>query len=208
MIPNCPDCKTNFDAQFTGTDADGQMAYACDASHTGHGPTFFSAPLADPVTATVAKTAVKSVKYDLPVTDDLLDPLLKCVFADDGWTEFGVIEHRLHQLAPEVFAGHVFAQGHRMFGPKETTASGARVSTALTRLAKQGFLVEDYLKSSGDAWKHSSLISFWALTPLAEHAGTLTWAAYCKQEGRPNGWTDADRAGLTSPSQGIQGDAL
>lgn len=204
MIPNCPDCEHNFDTQFTETDPDGQLVYTCDASHAGQGPTVFSAPPAGPPMDDVPESETKVVKYDLPVTDDLLDPLLKCVFAEDGWTEFGVIEHRLHQLAPEVFAGHVQAQGHRMFGPKPTTASGARVSTALTRLQKQGHLVEEYRTSSGHAWEHSPHISFWAVAPLAENASTLSWTDYCTREGRPHSWTDADRADLTSPSQGVE----
>jgi len=204
MIPNCPDCGTNFDTQFNETDPDGQLVYTCDASHAGHGQTYFSAPPADPSLDGVTKPAIKVVKYDLPVTDDLLAPLLKCVFAEDGWTEFGVIEHRLHQLAPDVFAGHVRAQGHRMFSPKTPTASGARVSTALTRLQKEGHLVEENRKSTGEAWEHSPRISFWALAPVAEDTSTLTWADFCKHEGRPDGWTDADKANLTSPSQGVE----
>ena len=65
MIPNCPDCGTNFDTQFNETDPDGQLVYTCDASHAGHGPTYFSAPPADPSLDGVAKPGIKVVKYDL-----------------------------------------------------------------------------------------------------------------------------------------------
>jgi len=168
--------------------------------HAGSGPHIFIRKTVQPPAGGV----VSQPRNEQTLTDDLLGPLQRCVLAADGWTEFGVIERRLQAIEPDIFARHVAERGHRMLGPKETTASGARVSTALTRLAAQGqHLTHREGRSTGAAWKHSALISYWLVTG-GDTTKTLTWQQYCTDTGRSDDWTDADRAGLVSPAQGLQ----
>ena len=201
-IRMCPKCFKD-DAQLPPTlNPDGDLVFCCTRDHDGAGPHVF---IRETTPAQLTNTHTPSVpKPTETLTDDLLEPLGHCVLAEDGWTEFGVIERRLQALAPDVFARHVAESGHRMFGPKRSTASGNRVSTALSRLAAQGYLTNREDHSTGAAWKHSPLVSYWLARPDGDQAKTLTWERYCQDTKRSDAWTDADRAGLTSLAQGVQ----
>jgi hypothetical protein len=183
---------------------DGNLVFTCMNSHDGTGPYVFIRPTLPDQTPKASGPSI--LRSTATLTDDLLKPLGHCVHAEDGWTEFGVIERRLQALAPDVFARHVADSGHSMFGLStgSGTASGNRVSTALSRLAAQGHLINREGHSTGIAWKHSALISYWLVQPDGQADKTLTWEQHCKDTGRSDAWTDADRAGLTSPAQGVQ----
>lgn len=200
-IRMCDKCFKD-DAQLPPTlNPDGDLVFTCTNLHDGAGPhVFVRLTTPDPTPNANGSRPARSTET---LTDDLLEPLRHCVLAEDGWTEFGVIERRLHTLAPDVFARHVADSGHRMFGPKPSTASGNRVSTALSRLAAQGHLINREDHSTGAAWRHSPLISYWLVRPDGNTAKTLTWDQYCQDTARSDDWIDDDLAGLTSPAQGV-----
>ncbi len=205
-VPACPSCAHNFDANFDFTDADGRAVYRCDASHGGSGSLTYQAPptATSPSNGGSPTAAGNTVATDELLTEDLREVLLGCIRPEDGWTEFGVIEYRLGQQHRDIFARHVRERGHVMFGHRRSTASGSRVSMALRGLARAGLIEHGNRPSTGEGWKQTSPISYWALTPVAADAPTLTWAAFCSELGRPTGWTDEDRAGLTSPLQSLE----
>lgn len=204
-VPACPVCAHNFDANFDFTDADGQAVYRCDASHGGTAALTYQAspPVSSPTDSGTANQGGASVVTDELLTENLREVLLNCIAAEDGWTEFGVIEYRLSQQHRDIFARHVRDSGHEMFGHRRSTASGSRVSMALRHFERAGLLEHRKGPSTGEGWKQTSQISYWVVTPVAADAPTLTWAAFCAVLGRPTGWTDEDRAGLTSPLQGV-----
>jgi len=199
-IGACPACQRDDGQGPPVLNPDGNLDFTCTYDHGGRGPVVFTRITPDDTGRSSGMTAVRDPDTK---TDDLLEHLRGCIRAQDGWTEFGVIERRLQDLAPEVFARHVAEAGHRMFGPKSTTASGARVSTALSRLEAQGLLAHDERLSTGAAWKHSRAVSYWLLLPDGDGSRTLTWVQYCIDMARSDGWTDADRAGLSNPLQAI-----
>jgi hypothetical protein len=204
-IQPCPECYRADDVRVPTLDPDGNLEFVCTDGHGGAGPVVFLRPARAAEPAARSRTAV--VRVDERKTDDLLDPILACIGADDGWVEYGVVEHRLREVAPAIFARHVAEAGHIMFGPKSSTASGVRFAMALRRLADRGVLQGRIDASTGAAWKHDRIISFWRLVPESpdeaarQPTTVLTWAAYCAALGRSDDWTPADRSGLTSPSQ-------
>lgn len=189
----CSKCFRDEDVQQPVRLDDGSYQYTCNANHGGDGPHVWSKRLEDLVLPTRNGSSGEAE------TDDLLDPLLKVFANEDRWLEYGVVEYKLRQLAPFVFARHVAEAGHRMFGDSRETASKNRFSTALSRLEREGRLVHEMRLSTGAAWEHDKVVSYWAKPPAPPASKTLTWTAYCIANGRPDGWTDEDLAGLTPP---------
>jgi len=190
----CTKCFQDDDVQPPKHMGGGQWQYTCTAGHGGSGPHTWS--------TTVDSSGPSSPKKPTldALTDDLLEPLMEVFQQEDRWLEYGVVEHRLRQIAPEVFARHVAEAGHHMFGAGATTASKNRISPALRRLRQDGKLVSAIRPSTGAAWQHDGVISFWAKPPAPPAGGTLTWVDYCAVLGRPDGWTDNDRDLKDGPS--------
>ena len=133
------------------------------------------------------------------VTADLLDPLRACFRDGDAWLEHGVVEHRLRQIAPAVFARHVAEVGHSMFGPASNSAS-KRIAHALRSLRSRGEVHHFTGASTGRAWRGST-IGHWGLDPSRPRTDVLSWARLRAQLGMSDDWTGADRVGLISPTQ-------
>lgn len=134
------------------------------------------------------------VRHDL-VTDNLLEPLSQCVHDGEPFVEFGIVEHRLRQTFPDLFAAHVAEQGHSMFGSRTYTASSVRFGVALGRLERAGQLVSQYGPATG-AWRYNGQVTYWAKTATTD---LRSWAEYCADHGRSPEWTDTDRLGLDHP---------
>ena len=208
-ISPCPQCHRADDVRPPTLNPDGDLEFVCSDRHAGMGPVvFLRLAQPDPSASSVPAAERGAVRILEPLkTDDLLEPMRACIQESDGWVEHGVLELRLRQHAPEIFARHVAEAGHIMFGPKRNTASGVRFAMALRRLAAAGQLESDVRRSTGEAWKQSTMIGFWRAVPegvdaIANLASTtLTWADHCAAAGRSDDWTNADRAGLSSPSQ-------
>jgi hypothetical protein len=202
-IRACEKCQMDDGQSPPRLNADGNLVFLCSHAHGGDGPFEFiriTPPDELPPARKAASTKPKPAKG---ITDDLLEPLRHCIFREDGWTEYGVVEHRLHKLAPELFARHVADRGHHMFGEKPLTASRVRFSKALERLEDEGLLRHKVADSTGAAWSHSPKVSYWMIAIGADARKTTKWAQFCKETGRSDDWTDEDRAGLTSPTQGV-----
>jgi hypothetical protein len=187
----CEKCSRADDVALPTTKSDGALEYTCSGSHQGSGPHVWS---------------VNPKNWALPasggrregdnVTDDLLDPLMRCFAGPNVWLEYGVVEFELRGIAPKLFAQHVAEAGHVMLGKTGgETASKNRFSVALQRLERDGLLVHRSDASTGAAWKQTSPISFWAVPPGPPKAKTLTWSAFCAERGRSNDWVREDLAG-------------
>jgi hypothetical protein len=186
---------------------EGELEFLCADDHQGAGPVVFFGG-----TSTCAQEGAPR-DANTPemerLTDDLMDPMLTCFEEFDGWVEYGVIEHRLREVAPAIFARHVAESGHVMLGPSRETASKNRFGRALRRLCSQGHLEVRMQSSTGAAWQHDRMISYWRRLPI--HQGTdvqqsdsvLTWAHYCAAIGREDHWIDSDRVGLVGPAKEV-----
>ena len=184
MIRTCPRCFSADDVTYERL-PDRLVRFTCARNHED----------ADPHHWVEALDAVAfSDEADAGVTDDLLDPLSACVEVGGPWEEYGIVEYRLRQRFPDLFAAHVRDRGHRMLGPHKITASGVRFAIALGRLADRGELLRTYGPATG-AWAPQE-ITYWAKPPAPATTSRLTWAQWCIDHGRSPEWTDADRAGF------------
>jgi hypothetical protein len=158
------------------------VVYLCDGVHEPRGPHRWSAPLAD---ATGAGAGTPD-----GVTDELLDPLLRCVRRGEPFVEYGIVEYRLRQERPDLFAAHVREAGHTMLAPAVSTASSVRFGVALGRLEREGDLLSMPGAATG-AWRYNGTVRYWARPPAP--TGLISWVDFCTHEGRPAEWTDEDR---------------
>lgn len=181
MIQTCPRCFRSDDVSFQRL-PDRVVEYTCASRHDGDGPHHWYASLDD---------ATGRHEGEEGVTDELLDPLSSCISADDPWLEYGIVEYRFRERFPELFADHVRARGHRMFGDR-VTASAVRFASALGRLSERGELVKKYGPATG-AWAPQD-VTYWARPPAP--ARQMTWSEWCLVHGRSDDWIEEDRAGL------------
>ncbi|ONI86958.1 hypothetical protein ALI144C_09930 [Actinosynnema sp. ALI-1.44] len=186
MIITCPKCFAADDVLPPRRLPDRLLQYRCtNPIHGNH----------EWLTTRDAVQAPSDVQEG--VTDELLEPLSRCIDADAPFVEYGIVEHRLRTRFPDLFAAHVAEQGHSMFGPRAYTASSVRFGVALGRLERTGDLVSEYGPATG-AWHHNGQVTYWARNPPADRRRT-TWAEYCAEIGRSPQWTDQDRFGLRIP---------
>lgn len=184
MILTCPKCFNADDVRPPRRLPDGVLHHRCaNEAHGDHEWFTTSGPAAPPA-------AVHN-----GVTDDLLEPLKQCVRDGEPFVEFGIVEHRLRGMFPDLFAAHVADQGHSMFGSRPYTASSVRFGVALGRLQQAGELVSEYGPATG-AWHYNGQVTYWAKTTAP---GRRSWAEYCAENGRSPEWTDKDRLGLAHP---------
>lgn len=188
----CTNCQDDSQMQLPMSTPDGGVIYTCLDDHRGTGPWVFTVYPAVEPTRTARRTPARVENGG--VTRDLLEPLT-AVFAESGpWLEFGVVEARLRDLAPEVFAKHVREAGHTMFGPASHTASG-RLAMALSALRARG-VVDGYIgQSTGKAWRGRT-ISYWTKHGTTPRTEVLSWVDHREQLGLSDDWNEADRSGL------------
>ncbi|MDQ2589142.1 hypothetical protein [Saccharothrix yanglingensis] len=195
MIITCPKCFTADDVRPPRRLPDGVLQYRC-TNRRAHG---------DHEWLTTREAVQPPSEVREGVTDDLLDPLDRCVDPDDPFLEYGIVEHRLRTRFPDLFAAHVAEQGHSMFGSRAYTASSVRFGVALGRLERTGTLLSQYGPATG-AWRYNGQVTYWtrAATQGVEKQPSTqrrkTWAEHCAEVGRSPDWTDDDRHGLTTPS--------
>jgi hypothetical protein len=182
MFMTCPRCFSADDVTYQRL-PDRLVEYHCTGPHDGAGPhTWLS---------TSDKANWKQDVVD-GVTDELLEPLLRCVRPGEPFVEYGVVEYRLRVGRPDLFAAHVRDRGHVMLAPGQATASSVRFASALGRLARAGELVSEYGRATG-AWSYNGQVTYWA-SPPAPTGDRVTWSTFCRRLGRPDTWTDEDRA--------------
>lgn len=196
----CTNCQSDAEMQLPMTTPDGGVVYTCLDGHGGTGPwvfTVYKAPVPEKkVAAKKVKTAAAApVTVAAPATSDLLDPLTACFEPGGPWLEYGVVEAKLREIAPAVFARHVAEAGHTMFGTTSGTASG-RIAMALGALRARRFIEAFTAPSTGEAWGGKP-ISHWCMDKRTPRGRILTWADYRAKQGLSDDWTDADREGLT-----------
>ncbi|MBB2903501.1 hypothetical protein FHR75_004343 [Kineococcus radiotolerans] len=190
----CTNCQDDSQMQLPMNAPDGGVIHTCLGDHRGTGPWVFTVHPAVEPTRTVRRSPARVESSG--VTADLLEPLTACFEAGGPWLEFGVVEARLRERAPEVFARHVAEAGHTMFGPASNTASG-RVAMALSTLRARGAVAGFVGKSTGSPWRGRT-ISHWCLEGSTPRTEVLSWVEDRAQRGLSEGWTDEDRAGLTA----------
>jgi hypothetical protein len=182
VIVTCPVCFTADDVSYQRL-PDKQVAYFCAGRHPDGRPHEW---IRDADAASSGWAAAEGV------TDELLEPFLKCVEPDDGLLEYGIVEYRFRQRYPELFRAHLADRGHVMLAPQRVTASSVRFGMALSRLARLGDLSYEYGPATG-AWSYNSRISYWSRPP-ATGRPRISWAEFCASIGRSPEWTDEDRA--------------
>jgi hypothetical protein len=186
VIITCPKCFSAEDVQPPRRLPDHLLQYRCiNPTHGDH----------EWFTTREAIQLPGDVQAE--VTDELLEPLRRCVDPGDPFVEYGIVEYRLHTRFPDLFAAHVAQQGHTMFGSRAYTASSVRFGVALGRLERSGELVSEYGPATG-AWHYNSLVTYWA-KPATADRHRKTWSEYCADIGRSAEWTDEDRLGLRAP---------
>ncbi len=181
VIRTCPLCFSPDDVSYERM-PDGVIAYSCERNHDGNGDHHWTL---------ASNEAGRSGLTEDGVTDELLDPFSACVLTGEPWMEYGIIELRFRDAFPDLFRDHVRDRGHRMLNRTVGTASGTRFAMALGRLAKNGEVIRKYGPATG-AWAPQNL-TYWARSPTPP-AETVTWSQWCTQHGRPDTWTDEDRA--------------
>jgi hypothetical protein len=186
VIQTCPSCFSADDVTYERL-PDGVVAYTCDGNHHGSGAHQWVALLAN---ARIVDEAAAGV------TDELLEPFSQCVYPDEPFMEYGIIELRFREGYPELFRSHVADRGHRMLSGRvkgDPSASGARFGMALSRLRQKGEVANLDAPATG-AWAPQE-ITYWARTP-ADPATTpkVTWSEWCAENGRPDTWTAEDLA--------------
>lgn len=186
MIITCPKCFSADDVLPPRRLPDGLLQYHC-ANHRVHG---------DHEWLTTRESVQAPSEVREGVTDDLLEPLDRCVGPDDPFLEYGIVEHRLRTRFPDLFAAHVADQGHSMFGSRACTASSVRFGVALGRPERMGALVSQYGPATG-AWHYNGQVAYWARSVPPDQR-RKTWVEYCAEIGRSPQWTDEDRDGLTT----------
>ncbi len=164
---------------------DGLVRYTCADARQHDGHVYVWELSARQATGT-AGTAAEGV------TDELLDPLMRCIGAHEPFLEYGIVEYRLSKVRPDLYAAHIREQGHVMLEPSSVTATNSRFSLALVRLRSEGQLVSITGPATG-AWSYNGQVSYWA-RPGAPGRKSLTWEDFCLSEGREPMWTAADRA--------------
>lgn len=205
----CPACGNGSNLGRAKFIPGGQLQFTCTGPHADGTTRIFTVSPHPPAAAMPARASAGGSgagrarqRAAEPISADLVDPLRACVHQADGWTEYGVIEHRLLQLAPAVLARHVADHGHIALGTssKGNSASNHRVIPALQQLRSEGLLHSRIAPATGQAWERSGGISYWSLDPHA--TGTLTWAGDCAATGRPDSFSDDDRAALAGHTEG------
>lgn len=185
MIVTCDKCFSADDVSWQRL-PDKMVRYTCSGSHDGAGPHSF------------VRSAVQVNNYSESVsegvTDELLDPLMACIELGEPLLEYGIVEYRLRQRFPALFAAHVADRGHVLTGATVATASSVRFGVALGRLADSGDLVSVYGPATG-AWKYNGQVTYWARPPKPSQM--QSWVEFCQQIGRDPEWQPEDRQGLT-----------
>ncbi|WP_133828888.1 hypothetical protein [Actinomycetospora succinea] len=184
MIQTCPACFRADEVRWSRL-PEQMVSYVCDAPHDGTGPHTWTA---------VDGSRRPTETGTAGVTEELLEPLLRCVREGEPFVEYGVVEYRLRREYPDLFLAHVAAQGHSILGPRQATASSVRFAATLGRLADRRLLVKSTGPATG-AWVYNERLTYWARPP-APDGPFLTWASYCASVGRSPEWTAEDVAEL------------
>jgi hypothetical protein len=185
VIVTCPTCFSADDVSYRRL-PDKQVAYYCVGRHPDGRPHEWVGTLS---------AAGRGWTASEGVTDELLEPLLRCVDPEDGLLEYGVVEYRLRERYPELFRAHVAERGHVLLGHTQTTASAVRFGLTLGRLERAGDLAYEWGPATG-AWSYNGRISYWCRPPALGRS-RLSWADFCAQIGRSADWTDEDRRAVS-----------
>jgi hypothetical protein len=185
VIVTCPACFSADDVSYQRL-PDKQVAYYCTGRHPDGRPHEWLGSVS---------AANQSWMAPEGVTDELLDPLLRCVDPEDGLLEYGIVEYRLRQRYPDLFRTHVAERGHVLLGNTQTTASAVRFGVTLGRLVRSGDLACEWGPATG-AWSYNGRILYWSRPP-ATGRPRVTWVEFCASLGRPAEWTDEDRLSVS-----------
>ena len=91
--------------------------------------------------------------------------MLECVRENEPWVEYGIIEKRYEETAPEDFKTLLEEYGHRR-GPRKSPhfTVSAYLARALGDLREAGLVAHMTGKATGE-WKENGTISYWAKPP-------------------------------------------
>lgn len=110
---------------------------------------------------------------ELGVYDTLIDCLT------DEMVEYGVVEHRFAQAAPEVYSSLVDRYGHRAVRPSKYTASSF-LGGALGQLWREELVAGVWGPATG-YWSYNSGISAYARPETSEDVPILSWADFATE---------------------------
>lgn len=117
--------------------------------------------------------------------NDVREALLSCLKAGEPWLEYGIVEERYMEVAPQDFAILHEEYGHKFLEPKSKggyTVSGylARALGDLREFGQVAHMTDD----ATGPWKHNGKISYWAVPPPGPlHNNKLTYAEHSMQQG-------------------------
>lgn len=182
MIVTCPRCFRADDVSYQRL-PDHMLVYVCSGAHGGDGPHTWTRSTKGLVAEDAAPEGV---------TDELMEPLLRCLIPSEPFVEYGVVEYRFRGRFPDLFRAHVFDRGHVLTGKTVATASSVRFGVALYRLIRTGEVLSRHGPATG-AWSYNGQVTYWAIPPEPGDE-PISWASYCAKIGRSPEWTDEDHA--------------
>ena len=161
----CPVCGYDDDVEVVL--ADEEWVFTC--RNTTH-PMFEWRPKATPAGPGTYRSGIGE---ELGVYDELLG----CI--DDGFVEYGVIEHRFSVAAPEVYKELVRRYGHTTRGPSKYTAS-AFLGGALGQLWREE-LVEGRWGPATGYWKYNGQVGCYGPAGTPDDGPILSWATFASE---------------------------
>lgn len=126
-------------------------------------------------------TDIDTPGLDGPVPyPDVLNALREAVVNQEPWIEYGIVEKRYSEIAPEDFETLREAYGHRILGPSKNPhfTVSAYLAKALGVLRDKGDVGHITGKATGP-WAYNGAISYWAApAPGPSKDKVLTYDEY------------------------------
>lgn len=186
MMEVCPLCGDDYDvapdAVPSGDAGVGLRPFRC--SHRSHGPdgyVWLAAPL-----GLSGKGSSGGAELGLAEELGLYEILPALLVADEPWVEYGIVERRLREAEPEVFAELVERYGHiETHGSKTYTASAfiARTLGDLTRPPRGSRVARCGTGPATGFWSYNERVFYWALPPGPSSKTQLTFADWATGRG-------------------------
>lgn len=178
-IPVCNNCFYADDVTPLGR-VDGDWEYQCENPKHGATPHTW---IVESGTATAYVPSREGYLEDFNAYADLLS----CIHSDDGWLEYGVVEHRFRQVSPHyIQMCHLYThsamnaiRGGRLVDPPQTATISARLARALGQLSNEGLVSKNWLPATG-FWSYNQPISYWAPVPAPPGSERVTWTAFAE----------------------------
>jgi hypothetical protein len=181
MIEVCPLCGDDYDVTAEGVPAgdagSGLRPFRCrHPQHGGEGFVWFAAP--------AGLSGKGGGGADLGFAEELglYDLLPTLLVRGEPWVEYGIVERRLREAEPDVFAELVERYGHiETHGSKTYTASAfiARTLGDLTRPPRGPLVASCGTGPATGFWSYNHQVFYWALPPgppVSDKRTFVEWA--------------------------------